>query len=81
MLFEFQTQVAHLTGMDVANASMYDGSTATAEAVLMARRLTRRNRVVLSSGLHPHYRDVVRTYARRRRPHAWCRTRKPARCR
>lgn len=62
MLFEFQTQVANLTGMDVANASMYDGSTATAEAVLMARRLTRRNRVVLSSGLHPHYRDVVRTY-------------------
>jgi len=62
MLFEFQTQVAHLTGMEVANASMYDGSTATAEAVLMARRLTRRNRIVLSSGLHPHYRDVVRTY-------------------
>ena len=62
MLFEFQTQVAKLTGMEVANASMYDGSTATAEAVLMARRLTRRNRVVLSSGLHPHYRDVVRSY-------------------
>jgi glycine dehydrogenase subunit 1 len=62
MLFEFQTQVAHLTGMEVANASMYDGSTATAEAVLMARRLTRRDRIVLSSGLHPHYRDVVRTY-------------------
>ncbi len=62
MLFEFQTQVASLTGMEVANASMYDGSTATAEAVLMARRLTRRNRIVLSSGLHPHYRDVVRTY-------------------
>jgi len=62
MLFEFQTQVANLTGMEVANASMYDGSTATAEAVLMARRLTRRNKIVLSSGLHPHYRDVVRTY-------------------
>jgi len=62
MLFEFQTQVAHLTGMDVANASMYDGSTGTAEAVLMARRVTRRNRIVLSGGLHPHYRDVVRTY-------------------
>ena len=61
-MFEFQTQVAALTGMEVANASMYDGSTATAEAVLMARRLTRRNRIVLSSGLHPHYRDVVRTY-------------------
>ncbi|MHB1109063.1 MAG: aminomethyl-transferring glycine dehydrogenase subunit GcvPA [Devosia sp.] len=62
VLFEFQTQVAHLFGMEVANASMYDGSTATAEAVLMARRLTRRSRIVLSSGLHPHYRDVVRTY-------------------
>ncbi|WP_417309800.1 aminomethyl-transferring glycine dehydrogenase subunit GcvPA [Devosia sp.] len=62
MLFEFQTQVAQLTGMEVANASMYDGSTATAEAVLMARRLTRRNRIILSGGLHPHYRDVVRTY-------------------
>ncbi len=62
MLFEFQTQVARLTGMKVANASMYDGSTATAEAVLMARRLTRRSRIVLSSGLHPHYRDVVRSY-------------------
>jgi len=62
MLFEFQTQVAHLTGMDVANASMYDGSTATAEAVLMARRLTRKDKIVLSGGLHPHYRDVVTTY-------------------
>src|ERR1700712_1855475 len=62
MLFEFQTQVAHLTGMEVANASMYDGSTATAEAVLMARRLTRKDKIVLSGGLHPHYRDVVKTY-------------------
>ena len=62
MLFEFQTQVAHLFGMDVANASLYDGSTATAEAVLMARRLTKRGKVVLSGGLHPHYRDVVRAY-------------------
>jgi glycine dehydrogenase subunit 1 len=62
MLFEFQTQVARLTGMEVANASMYDGSTATAEAVLMARRLTRRSRVVLSSGIHPQYRDVIRSY-------------------
>src|SRR6478609_8014032 len=61
-LFEFQTQVAKLTGMDVANASLYDGSTGTAEAVLMARRLTKRNRIVLSGGLHPHYRDVVRAY-------------------
>ncbi len=62
MLFEFQTQVARLTGMEVANASMYDGSTATAEAALMARRLTRRQKIILSGGLHPHYRDVVRTY-------------------
>jgi glycine dehydrogenase subunit 1 len=62
MLFEFQTQVARLTGMDVANASLYDGSTGTAEAVLMARRLTRRDKIVLSGGLHPHYRDVVRAY-------------------
>ncbi|MCX5481201.1 aminomethyl-transferring glycine dehydrogenase subunit GcvPA [Kaistia geumhonensis] len=60
-LFEFQTQVAHLTGMEVANASMYDGSTATAEAVLMAHRVTRRQKAVLSGGLHPHYRAVVAT--------------------
>jgi glycine dehydrogenase subunit 1 len=60
-LFEFQTQVALLTGMDVANASMYDGSTATAEAVLMAHRLTRRKKAVLSGGLHPQYRAVVET--------------------
>jgi glycine dehydrogenase subunit 1 len=60
-LFEFQTQVARLTGMDVANASMYDGSTATAEAVLMAERITRRRKAVLSGGLHPHYRDVIET--------------------
>ena len=59
VLFEFQTQVAMLTGMEVANASMYDGSTATAEAVLMARRVTRRNKTILSAGLHPHYRGVV----------------------
>lgn len=62
MLFEFQTQVANLLGMDVANASMYDGSTATAEAVLMARRITRKNKVILSGGLHPQYRDTVKTY-------------------
>lgn len=58
-LFEFQTQVARLTGMEVANASMYDGSTGTAEAVLMAHRVTRRNKAVLSGGLHPQYRAVV----------------------
>ncbi len=63
-LFEFQTQVALITGMDAANASMYDGATACAEAVLMARRITRRGRVVLSGGLHPHYADVVRTMLR-----------------
>lgn len=62
-LFEFQTQVATLTGMDVANASMYDGSTAAAEAALMARRVTRRHRVVCSGGLHPHYEAVIRTNA------------------
>jgi len=61
VLFEFQTQVAHLTGMEVANASMYDGSTATAEAVLMAHRVTRRKKAVLAGGLHPHYRAVVET--------------------
>jgi glycine dehydrogenase subunit 1 len=60
-LFEFQTQVANLTGMEVANASMYDGSTATAEAVLMAHRVTKRKKAVLSGGLHPHYREVVET--------------------
>ncbi len=63
-LFEFQTQVAHLTGMEVANASMYDGSTATAEAVLMAQRVTRRRKAVLSGGLHPQYRSVVETMSR-----------------
>jgi glycine dehydrogenase subunit 1 len=60
-LFEFQTQVALLTGMDVANASMYDGSTATAEAVLMSHRVTRRKKAVVSGGLHPHYRAVIET--------------------
>ena len=60
-LFEFQTQVAMLTGMEVANASMYDGSTACAEAALMACRATRRKKVVLSGGLHPHYAEATRT--------------------
>ncbi|MBC6440949.1 MAG: aminomethyl-transferring glycine dehydrogenase subunit GcvPA [Rhodospirillales bacterium] len=64
MLFEFQTMVAMLTGMDVANASMYDGASGAAEAVLMANRVTRRHRAVLSGGLHPHYRETVETYAR-----------------
>jgi glycine dehydrogenase subunit 1 len=62
-LFEFQTQVALITGMEVANASMYDGSTAAAEAVLMAHRLTGRSRAVLSGSLHPHYAETIRTMA------------------
>jgi glycine dehydrogenase subunit 1 len=64
MLFEFQTQVALITGMEVANASMYDGATGCAEAVMMANRLTRRNKAVLSGGLHPHYREATATHAR-----------------
>ena len=63
-LFEFQTQVARLYGCDVANASMYDGSTACWEAIGMARRITRRGKALLSSGLHPHYVSVARTMAR-----------------
>lgn len=55
VLFEFQTQVARLLGCDVANASMYDGSTACWEAIGMARRITKRGKAILSSGLHPHY--------------------------
>ena len=61
VLFEFQTQVARLTGMPVANASLYDGSTAAAEGVLMAQRVTKRNKAVLSGGLHPHYRETIET--------------------
>ncbi|WP_075220087.1 aminomethyl-transferring glycine dehydrogenase subunit GcvPA [Acuticoccus yangtzensis] len=61
VLFEFQTQVARLTGMEVANASMYDGSTAAAEAVMMAARLTKRGKAVVSGGIHPQYRDVIAT--------------------
>ncbi|HUY15194.1 MAG TPA: aminomethyl-transferring glycine dehydrogenase subunit GcvPA [Terriglobia bacterium] len=61
-MFEFQTLMAELTGMEVANSSLYDGSTATNEAVLMAMRLTHRDRVVLARTLHPEYREVVRTY-------------------
>jgi len=63
MLFEFQSQVTRLYGCEVANASMYDGSTACWEAVTMARRITRRARALLSSGLHPHYVSVVQTMA------------------
>lgn len=60
-LFEFQTQVALLTGMDVANASMYDGATACAEAAVMACRVTKRRNVILSGGLHPHFRSTTET--------------------
>src|SRR5262249_34212677 len=62
-LFEFQTQVAMLTGMEVANASMYDGSTAAAEAVLMSHRITKRRKAVLAGNLHPHYRETIETLA------------------
>ncbi len=63
-MFEFQTMIAQLTGMEVANSSLYDGSTATNEAVLMAMRLTRRDRVVMARTVHPEYREVVQTYVR-----------------
>lgn len=63
MLFEFQTQVARLFGCDVANASMYDGSTACWEAIVMARRVTKRGKALLSGGLHPHYVSVAKTMA------------------
>ncbi len=61
-IYEFQTMVCELTGLDVANASIYDGATATAEAVLMALSATRRKEIVLAGHLHPHYRQVVKTY-------------------
>jgi glycine dehydrogenase subunit 1 len=64
MLFEFQTQVTRLLGCDVANASMYDGSTACWEAIGMAARVTKRKRAILSSGLHPHYVAVAQTMAK-----------------
>ncbi|HZN12572.1 MAG TPA: aminomethyl-transferring glycine dehydrogenase subunit GcvPA, partial [Blastocatellia bacterium] len=63
-IFEFQTLICELTGMDVANASLYDGSTAAAEAVLMAERVTGRSRVAIAANLHPEYREVVDTYIR-----------------
>ena len=64
VLFEFQTQVARLFGTDIANASLYDGSTACWEAITMAGRITRRKKAVLSGGLHPHYVETARTMAR-----------------
>jgi glycine dehydrogenase subunit 1 len=63
-IFEFQTMIAELTGMDVANASMYDGSTAAAEAVMMAVRVTGRHKAVVAAAVHPEYREVIATYAR-----------------
>ncbi len=61
-IFEWQTMICGLTGLEVANASLYDGASAGAEAALMAMRATRRSRVVVAAGLHPHYLDVLRTY-------------------
>ena len=63
-IFEFQTMIAELTGMDVANASMYDGSTGAAEAVMMAVRVTGRHKAVVASSVHPEYREVLATYAK-----------------
>jgi glycine dehydrogenase subunit 1 len=63
-IFEFQTLMCQLTGQEVANASMYDGSTATTEAVLMAERVTGRQRVLIARSVHPEYREVLRTYAK-----------------
>ena len=62
-IFEFQTLICQLTGMEVANASMYDGSTSTAEAYLMARRVTRRDKIVVAESVHPEYREVAETYS------------------
>src|SRR5690606_10402054 len=61
-IFEFQTLVAQLTGMEVANASMYDGSTAMAAAYLMDQRVTRRDKIIVAGSVHPEYREVARTY-------------------
>ena len=63
-IFEFQTMICELTGMDVANASMYDGSTGAAEALMMAARVTGRHKSVVATGVHPEYREVITTYAR-----------------
>ena len=62
-IFEFQTMICELTGMEVANASMYDGSTAAAEGVMMAARLTGRRSVAIARSVHPEYREVLATYA------------------
>ena len=63
-IFEFQTLISRLLGMEVANASMYDGASAAAEAALMAHRVTRRNKVIVSAGLHPQFLETIRTYTK-----------------
>src|SRR5438309_2555116 len=63
-IFEFQTMICQLTGMDVANASMYDGSTAVPEAAMMAVRATGKGRALIAKSVHPEYREVLRTYAK-----------------
>src|SRR5436305_8319785 len=63
-IFEFQTMICQLTGMDVANASMYDGSTAVPEAAMMAVRITGRSRILIARSVHPEYREVLLTYAK-----------------
>ncbi len=62
VIFEFQTYIARLTGQDIANASLYDGSTATTEAALMAMRITKRRKIMIGTELHPHYREVLESY-------------------
>jgi glycine dehydrogenase subunit 1 len=64
VIFEFQTLICQLTGMDIANASLYDGASATAEAVLMAHRLKRKQKILVAKTLHPHYRRVIKTYVK-----------------
>jgi glycine dehydrogenase subunit 1 len=66
-IFEFQTMICQLTGMDAANASMYDGSSALPEAAMMASRVTGRDRVLVARGIHPEYRETLRTYAQHQR--------------
>ena len=63
-IFEFQSMICELTGMDVANASMYDGSTGSAEGLMMAVRVTGRHKSVIATSVHPEYREVITTYAR-----------------